>query len=96
MLCLLCNEPLVIGKSLSTGEYGLTEVDIKTHCSKCFRLSNRIDLLHEKIINIKVVMKGHLKDVRNLKIEQSLLEEEIDYLYKNRPVIYNGVVQNIR
>jgi chromosome segregation ATPase len=77
MLCFFCNKKLTVGKSMKIGNYGLYEVDIKTHCIQCRKLFEKKNLLQNDIDNINTEMKGHLKEYRSLSKQRNELNKEL-------------------
>jgi len=75
---------------MQVGDYGLTEVDIKTHCSPCNRLFKKQKELQNRIECCSIEMKGHLREYRQLKknkdaIIQELLDLEYMVFQKHQP-----------
>lgn len=75
MLCFFCDKKLIVGKSMKIGEYGMLEVDIKTHCIPCRKLFEKKNSIFSQIENTNIEMKGHLREYRDLKKQRDKLNE---------------------
>jgi hypothetical protein len=80
MLCIICNKRLIVDQYLYKGDYGMTEVEINTHCSKCSSICKRLEVLANYIECIKIEMKGHLWEYRNLKKQREVFYKEMSEL----------------
>lgn len=81
MFCFSCEKKLIVGKRMKIGEYGLLEVDICSRCPKCDRMFEKSKLLQNDLEQIKVEMKGHLRQYRDLakkrdKVKEGILNNE--------------------
>jgi len=77
MFCFICDKKLTVGKSMKMGDYGMIEVDIKTHCVPCRKLFEKKNLLQNEIENINIEMKGHLKEYRSLSKNRNQLNKDL-------------------
>ena len=77
MFCFICDKKLTVGKSMKIGDYGLVEVDIKTHCVPCRKLFEKKNLLQSEIESINIEMKGHLKEYRSLSKNRNELSKDL-------------------
>jgi hypothetical protein len=97
MFCFFCEKKLTVGKSMQVGDYGLLEVDIKTHCVPCRKLFEKKNLLQNEIENINIEMKGHLREYRSLgknrnELSKELIELEYQIFSKQNSNKNNGLV----
>ena len=77
MFCFSCEKKLIVGKRMKIGEYGLLEVDICSRCPKCDRMFEKTKLLQNDLEQIKIEMKGHLKEYRDLAKKRDKIKAEI-------------------
>ena len=83
MLCFFCDKKLIVGKSMKVGEYGMIEVDIKTHCIPCRKLFEKKNSLLSEIENSNIEMRGHLREYRELLKSRNKLNElllDVEYM----------------
>lgn len=85
MLCLMCKEPLAVGKVMTMGDYGMAEVEIKTHCPKCNRIFRDNEMRQNVLESIRIEMKGHLREYRQL-------IKKRDSLFLDQMLIHNEII----
>lgn len=78
MLCFFCNKRLIVAKKITTGDTGLLEVDIQTHCHKCNELFKKQTELQDRIDNLNIEMRWTLREYRDLAKNRLDVKEELN------------------
>lgn len=77
MFCFSCEKKLIVGKRMKVGDYGLVEVDICSRCPKCDRIFEKNKLLQNDLEQVKLEMKGHLREYRDLAKKRDLIMQQV-------------------
>lgn len=77
MLCFYCNRVMNITNRITTGDNGLKEVEIMTHCVPCDSLYDKKNQLVDRLENMTSELKCVLREYRELFNERNNVKEEL-------------------